>query len=229
VGCWFYRNGLANNGAFGVTGKYTNKVSFDAAYSNSPTTFHVASSSELFPSKHDRNGRGASTDGNTNRANTPNVIAQLTNTSNRNVFDADPGLTVNPYTRKSGLNLVTTNTNVLSVSNSVPNVRNMNPAADFAGAVRNSMWMKGWTLSDKLGVFAGTLEVPVVSLTINGSGQPVISFGSVSGYKYVVEVSTDNRTYSRVATVQASGASSTVTDADRFVSATPIYYRVITL
>jgi hypothetical protein len=91
------------------------------------------------------------------------------------------------------------------------------------------MWMKGWTLSDKLGVFAGTLEVPVVSLTINGSGQPVISFGSVSGYKYVVEVSTDNRTYSRVATVQASGASSTVTDADRFVSATPIYYRVITL
>jgi len=230
VGCWFYRNGLAKNGAFGVDGKYTNKTSFDADYTNgSITNFHVATSAQLFPSKHDRNGRGASADLNTNRANTPNVIAQLTNSSNRNVFDADPGLTVNPYTRTSGLNLVTTNTNVLSVSNSVPNVRNMNPDANFAGAVRNSMWMKGWTLSDKLGVFAGTLEVPVVSLTINGSGQPVISFGSVSGYKYVVEVSTDNRTYSRVATVQASGASSTVTDADRFVSATPIYYRVITL
>jgi hypothetical protein len=230
VGCWFYRNGLANNGAFGVDGKYTNKTSFDADYTNgSITNFHVATSAQLFPSKHDRNGRGASADGNTNRANTPNVIAQLTNTSNRNVFDADPGLTVNPYTRKSGLNLITTNTNVLSVSNSVPNVRNMNPDANFAGAVRNSMWMRGWTLSDKLGVFAGSLEIPVVSLTINGSGQPVISFGSVSGYKYVVEVSTDNRTYSRVTTVQASGASSTVTDTGRLVGATPIYYRVITL
>ena len=228
VGCWFYRNGLANNGAFGVTGKYATKTLFDTAYTSDPL-YHQATSAQLFPVKPARNGRGANADLDNNRANTPNVIAQLTSTENRNVFDTDPGLTVNPYNRTSGLNLITANTSVLSVPNSVPDVRNMNPGANFAGAVRNSMWMKGWTLSDKLGVFAGTLEVPVVNLTINGSGQPVINFGSVSGYKYVVEVSTDNRTYSRLATVQASGASSTVTDTGRIVGAAPVYYRVITL
>ena len=230
--CIFFRNGLADTTAAYLTGKYATKAAFDAAYNNgSPAAgWDTASDSEMFPPAHDRNGRGASNDGNTNRANTATVIAALKNAGNYNQFNVDPGLTVNPYTRISGLNLVPSAAAARTAANSaVPSVRGLNSDATFVGAVRDNMWMKGWTLADRLGVFAGTQIVPEVSISANSSGRPVITFGGSAGIKYVVEASTDNKTFTKVQTVSASEGNNTVIDTARTVGVTPLFYRVIAL
>ena len=228
--CIFFRNGLASNSvAIGNAGKYTNKAAFDLAY-GSDANYYVASNNNLFPSENRRTGRGASAQGDINRANTASVIAQLTNASNYNTFAADPGLTVNPYTRTSGLNLSPSNSVARSLANSaIPNVRGLNTNATFAGAVLDNAWMRGWTLSDKLGVWAGTQYVPQVSVSVSGS-YPKVTFGANANISYVVQRSTDNKTYTQVATVPGGAAGPVdVTDTSVTVGSTPYFYRVIAL
>jgi hypothetical protein len=91
------------------------------------------------------------------------------------------------------------------------------------------MWMRGWTITDKLGIYSGSQIVPDVTVTANGSSQPVVTFGGEAGINYVVEVSTDNKTYTKVQTVSASAGNNTVTDTARTVGSTPLFYRVIAL
>jgi hypothetical protein len=91
------------------------------------------------------------------------------------------------------------------------------------------MWMRGWTLADNLGAFAGSQIVPDVTVTVNASSQPVITFGGEAGVKYVIEASTDNKTFVPVTTVLAIAGNNPYTDAARTVSAVPLYYRVIAL
>ena len=230
--CLFFRNGLANNsGAVGEVGKYTNNAAFQAAVTGDPTGYFVASNANLFPNQQQRNQRGASSNGDDNRANTPAVIAQLTNASNFNSFNTDPGLsTINPFTRLSGLNLKPTNSSARSLANSaIPNVRGLNTNATFAGAVLDNAWMRGWTLSDKLGLWAGTQYVPEVSISVSGSN-PKVTFGADANISYVVERSTDNKTYTQVATVPGGAAGNVeVTDTSVTVGSTPYFYRVIGL
>jgi hypothetical protein len=157
------------------------------------------------------------------------VINALKAPYNYNQFNVNPGLDVNPYTRFSNLNLRPTATSARVASNSVPLVRGLNPDADFVGAVRDNMWMKSWTLADQLGVFAGTQIIPQVIVTANSSSQPVITFGGEAGVKYVVEASLDNKTYTKVATVTATAGNNTVTDIERTVGSSPLFYRVIAL
>jgi hypothetical protein len=90
------------------------------------------------------------------------------------------------------------------------------------------MWMRGWTLADKLGVYAGSQIVPEVSVSAVGS-TPSITFGGENGVKYVVEVSTDNKTYTKVTTVSATAGNNTYTDSARTVGTSPLFYRVIAL
>ena len=228
--CIFFRNGLASNSvAVGNAGKYANKAAFDTAY-GSDANYYVASNANLFPSENRRTGRGASAQGDINRANTASVIAQLTNASNYNTFNTDPGLTVNPYTRTSGLNLSPTNSAARSLANSaIPNVRGLNTNATFAGAVLDNAWMRGWTLSDKLGMWAGTQYVPEVSVSLSGSN-PKVTFGADANIRYVVERSTDNKTYTQVTTVPGGAAGNVeVTDTSVTVGSTPYFYRVIAL
>jgi len=229
--CIFFRNGLASNSvAIGNAGKYASKAAFDSAYSNNPSDYYVASNANLFPSENRRTGRGASAQGDTNRANTATVIAQLTNASNYNTFATDPGLTVNPYTRTSGLNLRPSNSAARSLANSaIPDVRGLNTNATFAGAVLDNAWMRGWTLSDKLGVWAGTQYVPEVSVSVSGSN-PKVTFGADANIRYVVQRSTDNKTYTQVATVPGGAAGPVdVTDTSVTVGSIPYFYRVIAL
>ena len=229
--CIFFRNGLASNSvAVGNAGKYTNKAAFDLAYSNSPSEYYVASNANLFPSENRRTGRGASANNDINRANTASVIAQLTNASNYNTFNTDPGLTVNPYTRTSGLNLRPSAGAARSLANSaIPNVRGLNTNATFAGAVLDNAWMRGWTLSDKLGMWDGTQYVPEVSVSLSGSN-PKVTFGADANIRYVVERSTDNKTYTQVTTVPGGAAGNVeVTDTSITVGSTPYFYRVIAL
>jgi len=230
--CWFYRDGLAKSSAVGSDGKYLNKAAFDAAYNNGAPAagWDTASDANLFPARYDRSGRGASADGSAVRCNAPSAVAQIKLASNYNVFNQNPGVIVNPYTRISGMDLRITDSAARDlVNSSIPTVRGLNSGETFVGAVRDNMWMRGWTLADNLGAFAGSQIVPDVTVTVNASSQPVITFGGEAGVKYVIEASTDNKTFVPVTTVSAVAGNNPYTDVARTVSAAPIYYRVIAL
>ena len=223
---WFFRNGYADSTAVGVNGVYTSKGAFDAAVASLPAT----TAANRFPDSTDRNGRGTSTNGTVGRANTPAVQAEITKASNYNVFDQNPGVNVSPYHRLSGLDLRITNSTARALSNSaLPSYRGLNSDATFVGAVRDNMWMLGWTIGDRLGIYSGSQILPGVLLSANGSGNPVITFGGETGVKYVVEVSTDNKAYTKVTTVSATAGNNTYTDTARTVGSTPLFYRVIAL
>jgi hypothetical protein len=211
-------------------GKYSNNAAFQTAYNNDPD-YHIATTNSLFPAEHRRNSRGASSDGNTNRANTAAVVLQLTNATNYNSFSTDPGLGVNPYTRLSGLNLRPTNGAARSLGNSeIPDVRGLNTNATFAGAVLDNAWMRGWTLSDKLGLWAGTQYVPEVKITVSGLN-PKVTFGAEANIRYVVERSGDNKTYVPITTVPGGAAGDVeVTDSVTVGGTNSVwFYRVIAL
>jgi hypothetical protein len=108
-------------------------------------------------------------------------------------------------------------------------VRGLNNGATFVGAVRDNMWMRNWTLADELGAFAGSQVVPDVVVSVNGLNQPVITFGGMVGKKYVVEASTDNKTYLPIETKLAVDGNNSVTDTTRTVGSIPLFFRVIAL
>ena len=223
---WFFRNGYADSTAVGVNGAYASKAAFDAAAASLP----ASTAANRFPDSHDRSGRGASANNSVNRANTPAVQAEINKASNYNVFDQDPGISVNAYHRLSGLDLRVTATAARDLANSsLPSYRGLNSDASFVGAVRDNMWMRGWTLGDQLGVYSGTQVVPeYVRVNVSGTN-PLIEFQGQAGYKYVIEVSTDNKLYSKVTTVTATTGNNAYTDTTRTVSSVPLFYRVITL
>lgn len=223
---WFFRNGYADSTAVGVNGAYASQAAFDAVVASLPAT----TAANRFPDSTDRSGRGTSTNGTTGRANTAAVQAEITKASNYNVFDQNPGVNVSPYHRLSGLDLRVSDSTARALPNSaLPSYRGLNSDATFVGAVRDNMWMRGWTLGDRLGIYSGSAVVPDVVISANGSSQPVITFGGEAAYKYVVEVSTDNKTYTKVATVTATAGNNTYTDTARTVGSTPLFYRVICL
>jgi hypothetical protein len=223
---WFFRNGYADSSRVGVNGMFASKALFDAAVNNLPAT----SAANRFPDSTDRSGRGASADGTTGRANTAAVQAEITKASNYNVFDQNPGVVVNPYHRLSGIDLRVTASAARDLANSsLPSYRGLNNDATFVGAVRDNMWMRGWTRGDQLGMYSGALIVPDVSVSANGLNQAVVTFGGELGVKYVVEVSRDNKAYSKVATVTAVAGNNSVTDTTGLVGSTPLFYRVTAL
>ena len=223
---WFFRNGFADSSAVGVNGAYSSKALFDTAYS---AGLPASTTANRFPDSHDKHGRGSNTNGVVNRANTPAVQAEITKAANHNVFDTDPGVVVSPYHRISGLDLrVTASAARTLANNALPSYRGLNSEASFVGAVRDNMWMRGWTLGDKLGIYSGSQIVPEFVVTVVGS-TPTITFGGESGVKYVVEVSTDNKTYSKVRTVTATAGNNMVVDSARTVGTSPLFYRVIAL
>ena len=66
----------------------------------------------------------------------------------------------------------------------------------FRGAFKDFNWMKGWTHSDELGVFANNSVVaPDVTLTRDGSGNVIANFTGASGIQYIIETSSDNKTF----------------------------------
>jgi len=225
---WFFRNGYADSSAVGVNGAYSNKTLFDAAFL---AGLPFSTRANRFPDSHDRNGRGASANTDVNRANTPAVQAQITDTNKHNVFDVYPGLTaISPYHRLSGLDFRVIGTARDLATSALPNYRGLNNEATFVGAVRDNMWMRTWTLGDKLGIYSGSQIVPDVSVSANGQGHPVITFGGDEDVRYVVEVSTDNKTYTKVETRLATeDGNQEVTDTGNTVSGTPLFYRVIAL
>jgi hypothetical protein len=224
---WFFRNGYAASTAVGVSGAYANRGAFATAFA---AGLPASTAANRFPNSHDRSGRGSNTNGVVNRANTPAVQAEITKTNNYNVFDTYPGLTaINPYHRLSGLDFRVTGTAKDLPNSALPSYRGLNNEATFVGAVRDNMWMRGWTLGDQLGIYSGSQIVPDLVISANGASQPVITFSGESGVKYVLEVSSDNKTFTKVRTVQATTGNNVVTDTSRTVGSTPLFYRVYAL
>jgi hypothetical protein len=57
-------------------------------------------------------------------------------------------------------------------------------------------WMKGWTKTDELGVFVDNgVVVPEVTLTRDTSGNLVANFFGATGIQYIIETSSDNKTF----------------------------------
>lgn len=83
-------------------------------------------------------------------------------------------------------------------------------ANTFRGAFYKFNWLKKWTLSDRLGVYAAnSVEVPEVITTRGATGTVVINFTGATGQKYSIEVSSDNKTYTAFETVDGAGATIT--------------------
>jgi hypothetical protein len=83
-------------------------------------------------------------------------------------------------------------------------------ANTFRGAFYKFNWLKKWTLSDRLGVYAAnSVEVPEVNTTRGTTGTVVVSFTGATGQKYSIEVSSDNKTFTAFETVDGAGATIT--------------------
>jgi hypothetical protein len=106
----------------------------------------------------------------------------------------------------------------------------LNTNATYAGAVLDNAWMRGWTISDKLGLWAGTQYVPEVRISVIGTN-PMVTFGAKADISYVVERSTDNKHYVPIATVPAGLEDDDVdlTDTGTILGSSPVFYRVIAL
>jgi hypothetical protein len=228
---WFYRCGLLGRSQAGVNGKYATLALFNEARTSNSVAAYTASDSNLFPTATDRKERGTSANNVTNRANISLVIDQLKATNNYNKFNVSPGLDI-PYNHRiSGIDLRVTGDAKDLTTSALPTYRNINADATFVGAVRDNMWMRGWTMADKAGLFIAEAKqiVPEVVVSVNVSNQPVITFGGEVGKKYMVEVSTDNRTFTKIRTVTAVNGNNDVTDAARTVGSGLLLYRVICL
>jgi hypothetical protein len=103
----------------------------------------------------------------------------------------------------------------------------LNTNATYAGAVLDNAWMRGWTISDKLGLWAGTQYVPEVQISLVGTN-PKITFGAAADISYVVERSTDNKSYVAIATVSGGlERNAELTDTGTTLGSSPVFYRVI--
>jgi hypothetical protein len=229
---WFYRCGLLDRTTAGVDGKYATVQALKDAISSNAVTAFTASDSNLFPNQTDRKERGVSANNTVGRANIALVTAQLQSTNNNNKFNVNPGLDI-PYNHRiSGIDLRVTGDAKDLTTSALPTYRNINSDAKFVGAVRDNMWMRGWTMADRAGLFkSSAVQInPEIVVTANASNQPEITFGADNGVMYVVEVSTDNKTYTKVTTVTATATGNrTVTDTARTVSGGLLLYRVIAL
>jgi len=229
---WFYRCGLLDRTQAGVNGKYDTLALLNAAITADSAAAFTASDSNLFPNAIDRRERGAATAGVAVRANIQLVVDQIKLTGNNNKFNLNPGLDI-PYNHRiSGIDLRVTGDAKDLTTSALPTYRNINADATFVGAVRDNMWMRGWTMADRAGLFQSSAKqiAPEVVVSANASNQPEITFGADNGVMYVVEVSTDNKTYSKLVTVTATATGNkTVTDTARTVSGGLLFYRVIAL
>ena len=239
--CFFYRCGLAQHAKVWATdgstktGKYATLLDLQNAIRDTPLTAFTAADSNLFPRSTDRSERtGISGNIRTVRANIPAVQTAIK--GNNNQFNVSPFAATVPYShRLSDLDIRPSAAAKTLANSALPARRGINTGANFAGAVRDSAWYSGWNFAsmvvgDKANLFGNVApEVPVVAVSVDSvTGKPKVTFGAVSGYKYVVERSTDNRLFTEVITVTADAASESVVDPTTW-SGTPVFYRVITL
>jgi hypothetical protein len=227
---WFYRNGLAKNN-YAANCKYASLAALNADIASvGEAAAFTASDANLFPTSSDRKDRNGNANSTSHRANIQAVIDQVKDAGNYNVFNTSPGLAVPTLHRLSGIDLRPTTAAAKTLANSaIPNRRGINPNANYAGAVRDNMWMRGWTYADTAaGIFAGAQILPDVSVSVNGSGNPVVTFGGEPTVSYSVERSLDGRTFTPINYIASAAAgNNSYTDTSRVLDSSAVLYRVI--
>jgi hypothetical protein len=239
--CFFYRCGLAQHPwvlqVDGTTksGKYSTRADFEAAVLADKAAAFAAADGNLFPrciNDTERSGVAAK-----QRANIPAVQGYLKNSGYYNQFNTDPFANELPYKQRlTGVDIRPNDSAKTLVNSALPSRRGINTGANFAGAIRDSAWYVGWNFASTLGGYGANIfgsaarcEVPVVSVSVpSGSSSRVITFGTTTGHKYVVEVSTDNRVFTELNIVTATEATKSITDNSAWTG-TPRFYRVIAL
>jgi len=234
---WFFRNGLVDTAVPGVNGKYANVAALNTAIAANEANWWVGSDANLFPAGTDRKERGSS-------ANATLVCANsaLMRTSVKGMtgvyFDQNPGVTVPLTHHTSGIDLTPTAVAARDLPSSyIPTnlgtgTRALVNEATFVGAVRDSSWFLGWNnMANQAGVFASSAKIyiPDVTITVNASGNPLITFGGEAGVKYIIERSTDNKSFVKQSVVTAVAGNNPVTDSSVTVGAAPVYYRVVAM
>jgi len=231
---WFYRNGYAvnNNLTNGTRGVYTNMTAFNAAYvSNNLPAFGSNNYTFMTMLKARWEAGGDTANQATPYRVTPQcVIDVLTNANTGNQFNSNPGLTVSPFHRISGMDLRITATGARDVVGGVtmPNYRGLNSDLTYVGAVRDNMWMRGWTYGDQLGIYAGSQIDPEVVVSADQFNHAKVTFGGTSGVWYTIERSTDNKSFTTIATIKnAETGNNNYIDDEIIVGNAPTFYRVV--
>lgn len=239
---FFYRCGLATHSKLWlsdgttVSGKFASKAAFDTAVASNPVSAYTASIDNLFPRATDRNQRHGGTTGVKHRANIPAVVEKLTNAAAYNQFNVNPfAAELSTSHRLSDVDIRPSSAAKTLANSALPARRGINTGANFAGAVRDNAWYVGWNYASQLSGYGANIfgnvsaEAPVLTVSVDSATQkPRVTFGSVSGKKYVLERSTDNRTYAELTTLEANGNSTSYTDPSTWTGA-PVFYRVIGL
>jgi hypothetical protein len=165
---------------------------------------------KLFPTTSGRTVSGGGTINSQIAVNKTLVAALgnefLTNTvvrslgSNGRLAGVDPTLPTNSVLRTSGINprsspvVATNSTNGLTGATCDRDT--FYAPVTFRGAFKDFNWMKGWTHTDEIGVFAtNNVAVPNVTLSRDSSGNVVAIFPTESGIQYIIETSSDNKKF----------------------------------
>jgi hypothetical protein len=136
--------------------------------------------------------------------------------TNGRLAGVDPTLPAGSSLRTSGTNprasAVVAPGAATGLSGSTANRGTFFAPTKFRGAFKDFNWMKGWTKTDELGVFVDNgVVVPEVTLTRDGSGNVIASFFGASGIQYIIETSSDNKTFVPLNDATIVGSDGTIT------------------
>jgi hypothetical protein len=163
------------------------------------------------------------------RRNFTDNVAPFTTTA---VEETTPQFRGSGFYTKNGLDLrLAPGSAALIEDGTTPAGRNL-VQANYAGYMRDNTFLSGWSVAEYLQVLPETnIARPAVS--ISGTTNPVVSFASAgAGVKYVVEKSTDRRTWTPVNngnTVSGSGTVSFTDTSTTLTAGVPTFYRVYAL
>ena len=164
----------------------------------------------LFPTTSGRASSGGSTV-NSSFAVAKTLVADLANRflatdvlnstgTNGRLAGVDPTLPAGSAERTNGTNprasAVVAVGATTGLSGSTADRGSFYAPTSFRGAFKDFNWMKGWTHTDEIGVFAANnVVIPEVTLTRDGSGNVIVNFTGASGIQYIIETSSDNKTF----------------------------------
>lgn len=158
---------------------------------------------------------------------------------NNNYVNLDPGFTVPLAGRiaQNSLAFTPTSTTVKDGGfaidrNRAPQLSRLTPAPHI-GAVRDNAWYLKWTMLGQSGIIktgqGGDVSIePPVTVAANGANARV-TFPSITGVKYSVERSTDNKVFESIAIVDGNGGTYAYDDsaANGVINGTPKFWRVL--
>jgi hypothetical protein len=229
----WYRCGLAYNSA--ATGTPFTLAQIEAASK-------IASRAQMFRPSTARSSSGASDAA--METILGSGLASLSSTDstallNNNYVNLNPGFTVPISGRitQNSLAFTPTSTTVKDGGfainrNRAPQLSRLTPAPQI-GAVRDNAWYLKWTMLGESGIMktgqGGDVSIePPVTVAANGANARV-SFPSITGVKYSVERSTDNKVFESIAIVDGNGGTYAYDDsaATGVINGTPKFWRVM--